>query len=268
MTISFYENSVESARPVELYRFTIGATTYYYTSAPDSFTFGGNLYQARQIERNELKQTREERQQEIQVLLPAEDEVAARFVGIVPSDIVYLTVSRFHRGDTDELILWSGVIVGASYVNQGAQCKMRGLTTEGATGKTIPRFKYQGLCNHTLFDAGCGVTTASFLYTGTCGATSGNTITVNGINAAHGAGWMVGGLANLNDSDFRLIIAQSGDVLTMYLPFENDPIGQSIKCYAGCNHSITDCETKFSNLDRYGGFPFIPELNPFVSGID
>lgn len=268
MTFASVERSVESGRPVELYKFVVGINTYYYTSAADSFTFGGNLYLPRQIERSKLSQTNEERQQQVEVTLPTEDEVASRFVGVIPADIIYLTISKYHRGDSEEVVLWAGVIVGAAYINQGAQCKMKGMTTEGAIGRTIPRFKYQGLCNHVLFDASCQVTAASFLYTGICGAVSGDTITVNGIGAAHGAGWMVGGYANLDDRDFRLIIEQVGDILTMYLPFENNPMGQSIKCYAGCDHTIVDCENKFSNLVRYGGFPFIPELNPFVSGID
>ncbi len=267
MSFSTLEKSAESGRPVEIYTFVIGTTTYYYTSAPDSFEFGGNFYQSRQIERSKLGQSSEERQQQLEVTLPTEDEVASRFVGVVPADTMYLTVARYHRGDTESVTMWSGVIVGAGYINQGGQCKLRGLTTEGATTRTIPRFKYQGMCNHVLFDAGCGAIADDFLYTGTCGAKSGNTITVNGIDAAHGANWMVGGYVNLDDRDFRLVISQSGDVLTMYLPFENDPVGSTVKCYAGCSHNITDCENKFDNLERYGGFPFTPVLNPFVSGL-
>lgn len=268
MAFADYEESIESGRPVELYHFQIGAVNYYYTSAPDSFVFGGQTYLPRQLRRSNPVQSNEDRKQEIEVNIPTEDDVAARFVGVVPGQAMFLEISRYHRGDTFAFTVWSGVIAGATYHVQGAECKLRGITTEASFSRPIPRFKYQGLCNHVLFDGNCQASAGSFKYTGTCSAKSGDTITVAGIFAAHGANWPVGGYANLNSSDYRLIIAQSGDVLTMYLPFENDPVGQSLEVFAGCSHTTTDCNTKFSNLINYGGFAYVPELNPFVSGMD
>lgn len=267
MTFSSYETSVESGQPVELYKFVIGTSSYYYTSSPDIIVFADHTYYPRQIERSAVVQSAEDRQQQIEVTLPSEDDVAARFVGIVPGSITYLTIYRYHRGDPNIMVLWSGVVAGASYITQGGQCKLRGLTTEGGINRSIPSFKYQGLCNHVLFNPGCGVGADSFRFNGVCSTISGSTITIPGIYAAHGANWMVAGLLNLGDYDYRLVVSQDHDVLTMYLPFEHSPIGKAIKCYAGCNHSTTDCSTKFSNLARYGGFPYVPELNPFTAGI-
>lgn len=267
MTFDAYETSVESARPVELYHFTIGTTSYYYTSAPDQFLFGGNTYLPRQISRTNPVQSTEERRQQIEVTLPTEDDVCSRFVGVVPGLPMYLEISKYHRGDTGVFVIWSGTIVGASYQKQGASCVLRGVTTEAAFSRPIPKFKYQGLCNYVLFDSNCQVSSASFKHEDTCSAASGNTITVNNLSSK-GTDWAKSGYVNLNDSDYRLVLSQSGNTLTLYLPFENDPVGETVKVFAGCDHSLTDCGTKFSNTLNYGGFPFVPELNPFIVGMD
>lgn len=267
MVFETEEISIESGRPVELYHFSIGTQNHYYTSAPDSFLFGGNTWLPRQISRTSPAQSTEERRQQIEITIQTEDEVSSRFVGVVPGFPMYLKVSRFHRGDTEAFVLWSGAIVGATYRKQGGECTLRGVTSEAAFSRPIPKFKYQGLCNYVLFDQNCKVVADSYKFTGNVASISGNTITVTGVSA-EGAGWMVAGYVNFNDSDYRMVLSQSGDVLTLYLPFENNPSGQSVECFAGCAHDTTDCSTKFSNIINYGGFPFVPELNPFIVGMD
>jgi hypothetical protein len=268
MTYESLETSIESGRPVELYHFTIASIHYYYTSAPDSFLLGGNTYLPRQLTHTNPSQSTEERRSQIEVTIPTEDPVASRFVGVIPGLPMFLEIAQYHRGDTEVFVIWTGVIAGATYKKQGGECTLRGITTEASFSHAIPRYKYQGMCNHVLFDANCQAVANSFRFVDACTGVSGDTVTVGGIFAAHGADWMQGGYLNLNDSDYRLVIAQSGDVLTMYLPFEENPLGQDLECFAGCGHTTVDCENKFNNLINYGGFAFVPELNPFVVGMD
>lgn len=266
MTYASREASVESGQPVELFQFVIGAVTSRYTSAEDEITFGGNTYFPRQITRTDPQQSNDERRQQIEVTLPTDDEIAARFIGIVPGELMTLTITRFHRGDSEAFILWSGKIMGAAYTKQGAMCTLRGVTTESSLARPIPHFKYQGLCNHVLFDTSCLVDKDDFKFTGMVQSASGNTITVPGIDSL-GATWAVGGYISSNETDFRLITHQNGDILTIMLPFHSSPVGLTVDVFAGCDHTLATCETKFSNELNYGGFPFVPTLNPFKSGI-
>jgi uncharacterized phage protein (TIGR02218 family) len=269
MTYENRETSVESGKPVELYHFTIGTTHYYYTSAPDTFLFGGNNWVPRQIERTDPSQSTEDRRQQMEVTLPTEDPVASRFVGIIPGSLMTLEISRYHRDDTGVFILWSGAVVGASYGLQGAQCTLRCVTSEAAFSRAIPRYKYQGLCNNVLFDDLCQVTKASFTHTDTCTDVTGSDITVQNLATTFPtANWAVGGYASFNDSDFRLVMAQTSDVLTLFIPFENSPLGQTVKVFAGCDHLIATCKDKFSNLINFGGYPYVPTVNPFIVGVD
>lgn len=74
--------------------------------------------------------------------------------------------------------------------------------------------------------------------------------------------------------DHRLILSQSGDDVTLLLPFPETIVGSTVVLLAGCDHSITTCDTKFntpedtlSNVINYGGFAFVPNKNPFETGL-
>jgi len=268
VTYEALETSQESGQPVELYEFIIGTETYRYTSAEDTVLFNGNSWVSRQITRSNPTQTTDERRQLITVTLPTDDVVCARYIGIVPGKLMSLEIIRFHRGDAEAFILWQGRVKGAKYIRQGALCELQGLSTESSYSRTIPRHKYQGLCNHVLYDGGCKIVKTSYQYVGTINVISGNTITVNGLETAKGDGWATGGYIELGSGeDYRMVLDQSGDVLKLMLPF-NGSTGQSVTVYAGCDHTLDTCDSKFSNAVNYGGFPFVPSLNPFNTGLD
>jgi len=261
------ETSTESGQPVELYVFTIGAEVFYYTSAEDTVTWAAQQYVSRQITRTDPAQADGDRKQELTVTLQSEDPVCARFIGVVPGQSMFLDILRFHRADTQAENVWSGKIIGVSFKLRGAVCEMSGMTSEAALNRTIPRFKYQGLCNHVLYDLNCKMLKASYQHTSTISAVDGRTVTINGINTAEGDQWPVGGYIDFGSSDYRLITAQTGDVLSLILPFSVDVVGQSVDVYAGCDHTLATCAAKFSNNLNYGGYAFVPTLNPFNASI-
>lgn len=267
MTYESQEESVEAGRPVELYEFVIGTTTYRYTTAEDEVTFNSQTWFPRQIQRTSPEIASDENAKELTLTIPADDPVASQYIDIAPGQKMALTITRFHRGDAGSLIFWQGRITGASFTDQGRKATLRGLTIESANSRQIPRHKYQGLCNHVLYDARCAVTRSSFKYTGTISAVNGNIITVAGLNV-NGADWALGGFVDFNTGeDARVVLAQSGDDLTMLLPFKADVLGSTVDVYAGCDHSIATCNTKFSNLINYGGFVYVPQINPFQRGL-
>ena len=269
MTYEAFEVSVEGGRPVELFKFTVGSTIYRYTSSEDEQipSFDANTYFPRQITRTNPTMTQEDRRQQMSITLPTDDALATRFISIPPGQEVLLEITRYHRGDSNAYVVWQGRIIGAGYTKSGGLCTLEGVTDEAAFSRPIPRFKYQGLCNHVLYDTGCTVNRASFKYTGTVTGVVGNTVTVAGLLAAKGANWAVGGYIDNGSNDFRMVVSQAGDVLTLLIPFETTPDGSTVDVYAGCNHTIDVCGSKFTNSDNYGGFPFVPTYNPFSRGL-
>jgi hypothetical protein len=71
----------------------------------------------------------------------------------------------------------------------------------------------------------------------------------------------------LGGVDRRLILSSSGDVLTLLLPFTSSPLGSTVIVFAGCDHTIATCKSKFNNVVNYGGFAFVPTKNIFQTGI-
>lgn len=266
MTYDAYESSVEAGRPVELYHFSLGTRHYYYTSAEDTVVFGGNVYLPRQIERTAARQADGERRHDLKITLPSDDPVCTPFIGIVPGQPLYLTILRFHRGDNNAENHWTGRVISATFKRRGAFCELNGMTSEAAFNRPIPRFKYQGLCNHVLYDGNCSVDKDSFKFTGTVTDVTGNTITIIGLSA-QGAGWALGGYVSNDEIDFRAVVGQTGDVLTLELPFSANVLNTEVDVYAGCDHTLATCNSKFSNAVNYGGFAFVPALNPFNTGL-
>lgn len=271
MTYAQYEQSQQAGQPIELYTFQIGSTFYRYTSAEDQITFQSNLYYPRQISRGGTAQSNEQTKQQMEITLPTSDEVASRFIGIVPGQLMTLSIVRAHRNDPDQegLVIWDGRITGASYKDSGVRCVLQGLTTEVSLSRPIPRFKYQGMCNHVLGDAMCQVDLASATHrhTAVVTAVSGAMVTVAGLSAK-GSGWAVGGYVEYLANDWRLVLAQTGDVCTLLLPFADNVVGQTVTVVTGCDHSLDTCNTKFANTINYGGFPYVPQRNPFTAGVD
>lgn len=267
MTYADKEQSVEAGQPVELFTFQLGADAWRYTSAEDTITFGGQQYVSRQITRSKFVQADGQRRNEMKVTLPSEDVICKKFIGVVPGQPMYISIVRIHRGEAQAYNLWTGRILGARFMMRGAVCELNGLTSEAAFNRNIPKYKYQGLCNNELYDDNCGVSKAAFTYTGTVTAVSGNVISVQGLEVAKGDGWALGGYVSNNDVDYRAIVAQSGDQLTLSLAFNAGVQYTDVDVFAGCDHTLGTCESKFSNNLRYGGFAFVPTLNPFQTSL-
>lgn len=265
------ERSTESSEPVEIYEFLLDADPFRFTSAEDTITFDGDDYTPESLSRNGIAQGKDERQRMLQVTVPLTNAFASNYIGIPPGVRASLTVTRLQRNETPTFAnprqLFDGFVQSVRFPdNRTAVIGVQSL--EASTSQIIPRFTYQGLCNHFLYDSQCTVSTALFtLSAGLVTVESGKDITVTGA-AASGLDFTGGFVTPNGVSDFRLVIAQSGDVLTLSLPFSVPVLGNTVDAFAGCNREIDgDCLTVFNNVVNHGGFPFIPNKNPFRSGI-
>jgi uncharacterized phage protein (TIGR02218 family) len=127
----------------------------------------------------------------------------------------------------------------------------------------MPRNVYQTGCLHALFDAGCTLTKASFkssgaisgsptsltnfVYTGLSQATGyfdlGIVVFTSGKNTGVSRTVKIYGLGNL--------------ILASPLP-EVPASGDTFDIYPGCDKTQDTCNTKFSNILHFRGYPYIP----------
>lgn len=269
MTFAAFESSVESSQPVELYEIVLGGLIFRYTSAEDDVIVSGITYTATPIKRSKIAQGPEVRNTTLDIEVPGTNLFVRKYISSVPGDRSRITIKRYQRSDPEVVTQFQGNVRNVSFSDDGHSAKIAIAPKISASSRTIPRYTFQSSCNNVLGDSRCKVNLnlAAFRLTAIVTAASANTITVPGA-AAYGTGWFnAGDVEALGGTDARMILDQTGDVITMLLPFPFTIIGQSVTLLAGCGHTPTDCNTKFGNFNNYGAFAFTPLKNPFDSGI-
>lgn len=266
-----FEGTTEGGRPIELYEFRAGSEIFRFTSSEDDYLFNTLTWNALPISRGKIASTLDSDQDKLEVELPASQGLARQFLQTVPGRIVSLTIYRLHRDDPDQeaITIYRGAVHAASFVKEGRAVTFQVLPETQAFSRPVPRFTFGSLCSHMLYDARCKIDEhdpdfEKFL---DCVDADGDTIELDGAGA-FGADFFEQGFVQFQ-GDYRMVTAQSGDVLTLLLPFATSPVGFSVRALAGCKlRLVADCTDKFSNAVNFGGFPYVPLRNPFVSGID
>lgn len=279
MTYDAFQSSVESSQPVETYRITQGAVSFFYTSGPETVTLDLIDYvPVAGLERGTLSYGSEERQAQLEVRIPGNNEFVRQYTSIVPGQRAKLELTRhqYLDGGTPEVILlFSGYVSSVTFIEEGRVATMTVVPDESALSGTIPRFVYSGLCNNVLYDdhgsVGCRVddTDPAFRHTGTVTDIDGDVITVTGVTGFPDGFFTAGFVEASNGLDHRLILDHVGNDLTLLLPFSVNVlgVGDSVDVLAGCDHSAQTCNDKFDNLVNFGGFPYVPTINPFQHGL-
>ncbi len=124
----------------------------------------------------------------------------------------------------------------------------------------MPRNLYSPTCLHTLYDSGCGVVQGTYATNGTVGAGStASLINFTGALADNAQGSLVftsGVNANLR-ATVKSVAA--GASLSLMYPLPSPPAtGDAFTVYAGCDHTRATCQSRFSSLANFRGFPFVP----------
>ncbi|HET6416902.1 MAG TPA: DUF2163 domain-containing protein [Polyangiales bacterium] len=265
------ETSVEGSRPIEVYRITLGSSEYLYTTSEDDLTIDGDDYEAIPISRNNIVVGSDQQRRAIQITVPATNDFARQYLSSLPGEVASVSIFRYQRDESPAfdttVLLFTGTVQSVQFSEDGTRAQINVRSLEGALSRNVPRFTFLGQCNHFLFDRSCGVDPSAFNHVGVVTVVSGYDITISGL-AASGFDFVGGYARPVSENDFRLVLSQSTDTLTLILPFQNDQAGNNVQVFAGCDHVLTgDCALTFDNVANFGGFAFVPTWNVFQSGI-
>ena len=128
----------------------------------------------------------------------------------------------------------------------------------------LPRNVYQPGCLNTLYDASCGVVRASYVVTGATTSGTDSTLTTVSHTLAQATGYFDLGVITMtsgaNSGSSRTVRAYtaSGTIIVLNPWAFPVAIGATFSMVPGCDKTRTMCNSKFSDLARYRGFPFIP----------
>lgn len=269
MPFSTQERSVEAGQPIELFDFRLGTEAFLWTTNPTPVTYNSVTYLPLEIRREAIFFNPDERAEALKIVVPASTNLVRRYINSVPGQRATLTILRVHRNDgsNEVLQMFKGVAKTVAFSQNGLEAEIAVLPLSGDLADSIPRFVYSTICNHVLYDQGCTVAQSLFRHENEVTGVSNDVLSIQGL-AAKGSNWATGGYIALPNGDFRLIINHTGDNIRLLLPFPSSPLRQTVEVFAGCDHSIGTCGSKFNNVQNFGGFAWVPLKNIFTNGLD
>lgn len=266
MTYASRETSRFGGQPVECYKFTQGVTTWLYTSAdeqvilPTAGTFAPQV-----IKRGELNFSREDTGEQLEMRVPRANEVAALFIGDLPSTAIGIIVYRAHRGDEDSpVVIFAGKVIQCRF--EESEAVLIGSSLLSLLSRAVPTLALQTPCNHVLYSQGCGVNPATSRDSIDVDTVAGAALTSSDF-ALRADGWFNGGRVQTGDGETRMIVNHVGDTVTLISACPNLSAGDTIWAYWGCDHLEATCASKFSNRDNHLGWSRLPGKNPFSGRI-
>ena len=266
MTFNNEQISIANSYIQEFYRFQFAGQNFAYTSFEESVTLSGVVYLPIQISRNKIRKNQDLTTAPITVTVPYDLDIVRLFSSFPPSEPIRATVFARQVNDPDQQVVvqWEGRIANVMIRNNfRAEIRCDPITTSLRMNNL--RLKFQSQCPYTLYANGCRAPLNSFLLSTTLSSSSGNIISSPNF-AMRPDGYYSGGfiVITLNNNNYRrFILNHVQNNITLDFPIPATSAGQAIQVYPGCDHTVDTCRDKFSNLDNYGGEPYIPEKNPF-----
>lgn len=265
MTYLAHEHSEQDGNAVMLFLFSQGMTTWRYTGAAQPVDYDGHTWNPTEISMGNVTQSNEMNKDTLPLEFPRGHEFAAQFVEYSPEQVTSVTVFRMHIDEAEVAVYWKGRVIGASAQESVVTVECEPIFT--SLRRAGLRARYQKLCRHVLYGSDCRLDRDNFKTAGSVTDVDGFVLTVAAASGL-GTGYLVGGMVDYNGV-LRYIMNHVGDQVTLIRPLHDltqdviDNGSAIILMHPGCAHNFTTCKDKFNNLDNYGGFPWIPDTNPF-----
>jgi uncharacterized phage protein (TIGR02218 family) len=198
-------------------------------------------------------------------LTPIVDEVRVAGLPII------VTVRQTHRSGVGgvtpvTVVRFKGHVAARTIA--GGECEFRVASLTSLLERPLLRVIASPTCNHTVYGPGCAVDPTPFTTTA-CAITTISGLVLTVADAAleadgyYTAGYLV--VESGTAAGERAFIAgHTGSSLTLLTAVPTGlTTADTIAITAGCDGLEATCAAKFSNLDRFLGFPRMPVVNPF-----
>jgi len=284
MTFESQEESIQSARPVELYEVVVGNTTFRFTNSERAISFSGQTFQPVPADRTQPTVNQDEPGAEVELRLPTNhpttQALTLLFVPRAPeAGDTRVRMWKTHQGDPDSefQLFYVGFVVSANYDNGGLVTEFKCQSLGALFTLQGPRKTWGTQCNHELYDSECRLEAADFTSVGTVSAVAadGVTYTVSGVPSPT-VRFNAGEFRKQGTLATRLIVGYTApDTFVLQYPAPEIQVGDTVEVIEGCEHNLTDCqafpnaaEASGTNVENYGASPFTPPLNLFTKGGD
>lgn len=296
MSFNSVEISGHDARPIELFAFKVGTTTYRFTNVAkeqiisgitldqtiNGITLSANgTYTPALISMSELEDTPSPEQLNASFQITRDNPVALAFRAAPPGFVLPVAVWRKHVSDPEVVRWFKGDILSCGIQESQASINAEPPLAKAAKIGNHQRYQYQ--CNKTTYSPACGVDAADFTFNVEVESITGNTVTIVDLPGgdANAADYFKGGYMTAPDGTVRFIVSQSTTpfkTLTLMLNFDTGSIAVSdtIQITAGDDRMPETCRDKFykagdsgnpeGNIENFYGFFTRPTRNPWKQG--
>ena len=164
---------------------------------------------------------------------------------------------------TGIITMLSGRVADAKFGRSKAEIDVNSWTE--LLSNQMPRRYYQSGCNNVLGDAFCGVDVTAYAEAGTVTEVLSASAFVTTLPAP--TNWFAYGYITMTsgacDTETRPIISSflvpPSCTVQLQVPLSTPPnVGDVFVAFPGCDKTMGTCQTKFNNLSRFAGYPFIP----------
>lgn len=275
MTFTAREISNQDGRPIALYEFKYGNTTWRYCTSDKDEQVGeddsGNpiIWASHAITDEGVTQGGSD-QNDLQIVMQSDLPVPKLFRNSQPSGKIWLTVRRWHIGDPDNEtpIQWVGTVVNAVLTDE-ASVQMACRSLGGTYDRQGLRLAWSRMCPHVLYGVGCNNNGSNpkeaHAYPRVIATLDGTNFTTTE-HSEPVEGTFTGGFIEWlradGSFDRRGIEDQTGNDFRMLGTTDGLEVGSEITIYPGCPRNTAACK-RFNNLPNYGGFPHLPGKSPF-----
>lgn len=252
---------------VELYAFEGASGSFYLTPHEFDVEIDGERYERCPIERSALALGAEAAKSALELKLPPDHALVRHLLQAAitgEATAVRLAVARRDAwGDAWWLsgTRWMGRVLGVEVADDAARIRCE--SAQVSLKRIGLRRLYSRACSHVLYSAACGATPIS---------ASAEVISSEGRQVELAnlppevAGMLAGGWLEADTGARHMIVSEWTEGVELLYPVAIE-VGTWVQLTAGCDHSTSTCQSRFDNLDNYGGFPFIPTKNPFSTGV-
>ena len=253
---------------VELYAFNSASGQFLLTPHEFDVDLDGNLYASLSIERNELALGAEAAKSALELKLPPACDLVRHLLATSLTGETTSITLRIGRRDTwgDYWWLsgtrWMGRVLGVEIAEDAARIRCE--SAQVSLKRIGLRRLYSRKCSHVLYSSACGasqISASAFALN-----TNGRNVELDGGVPAGVSGGVAGGWLQTPEGARHMIVSDYGNGVELLYPVAIEP-ATSVQLTVGCDHSTSTCESRFGNLDNYGGFPAIPSKNPFSTGV-
>jgi uncharacterized phage protein (TIGR02218 family) len=256
----------QTAQIVECFKITIVASdeVWTFTSATEDIDFLADTYLAVPIKRNRLEaDPNDPFKSNLDITVDKDNEFIREIIPGMQDSLVRIELFQIHEPTLEYVRGYYGEVLKFSVGE--AEATISCATINLDLSKAILHKRYQKQCSHALYSDGCGLTNLNYMTEGELLTVSGATLTATEFDSQDDD-YFTGGYLEIG-TEKKLIIAHSGTQVTVLSPFKYASVGDNFFAFAGCDHSIATCKSKFGNSLNFGGQPYIPNKVPFGKSI-